>query len=155
MAFGSGAVIKAGTIQAFGGSTAPDGWLICDGSAISRTLYADLFAVIGTNYGAGNGKTTFNIPNLIGLTSNNVPCCGNGKALGLTDGTTKTGYIGSGSWGNGSKSVSYGVTVGKKVGSGSYLANDVASGVTTEATKSGIVSALSLASQKSLAIIKY
>lgn len=63
MAFGSGAVVKAGTIQAWGGNTAPDGWLLCDGSAISRTLYADLFAVIGTSYGAGNGSTTFNLPN--------------------------------------------------------------------------------------------
>jgi len=53
---------KVGTIKAFGGSVAPFGWLICDGSAISRTLYAALFDVIGENYGAGDGSTTFNIP---------------------------------------------------------------------------------------------
>ena len=52
-----------GTIVAFGGTTAPTGWLICDGSAISRTTYAGLFAVIGTAYGAGDGSTTFNLPN--------------------------------------------------------------------------------------------
>jgi microcystin-dependent protein len=40
----------------------PDKWLICDGAAIDRTTYAELFAVIGTDYGAGNGTTTFNIP---------------------------------------------------------------------------------------------
>lgn len=51
-----------GSITAFGGSTAPDGWLICNGGAISRTTYAALFAVIGTTYGAGDGSTTFNIP---------------------------------------------------------------------------------------------
>lgn len=51
-----------GAIQAFGGSTAPLGWLMCDGSAVSRTTYAALFEVIGTRYGAGDGSTTFNLP---------------------------------------------------------------------------------------------
>jgi len=43
-------------------STPPTGWLVRDGSAISRTTYADLFAVLGTTYGVGNGSTTFNLP---------------------------------------------------------------------------------------------
>ena len=51
-----------GAILAFGGSAAPAGWLLCQGQAISRTTYAALFAVIGTAYGAGDGSTTFNIP---------------------------------------------------------------------------------------------
>lgn len=55
-----------GSIQMYAGSTAPSGWLICDGSAISRTDYADLFSVIGTTYGTGDGSTTFNLPNLKG-----------------------------------------------------------------------------------------
>lgn len=46
--------------------TAPDGWFIMDGSAKSRTVFADLFAVIGTTWGAGDGSTTFNIPNFKG-----------------------------------------------------------------------------------------
>lgn len=54
------------SIHAYGGSTAPTGWLICDGSAVSRTTYAALFAIIGTTYGAGNGSTTFNLPDLRG-----------------------------------------------------------------------------------------
>lgn len=54
-----------GVVQAFAGSTTPQGWLLCDGSAISRTTYAALFAVIGTLYGEGDGSTTFNLPNLI------------------------------------------------------------------------------------------
>ena len=58
--------IPAGAIQMYGGTTAPSGWLICDGSAISRTTYVDLFNVIGTTYGSGDGSTTFNIPNLKG-----------------------------------------------------------------------------------------
>lgn len=55
--------ISPGMVMPYAGSTAPNGWLICDGSAISRTTYADLFAVIGTTYGAGDGSTTFNLPN--------------------------------------------------------------------------------------------
>lgn len=47
-------------------NTVPDGYLICDGSAVSRTTYAELFGVIGTTYGAGNGSTTFNLPNYKG-----------------------------------------------------------------------------------------
>ncbi len=52
----------AGTITAFGGGTAPAGWLPAAGSAYSRTTYADLFTVIGITYGSGNGTTTFNMP---------------------------------------------------------------------------------------------
>lgn len=55
-----------GSISLFAGTTAPNGWLICDGSAVSRTDYANLFSVIGTTYGTGDGSTTFNIPNLKG-----------------------------------------------------------------------------------------
>ena len=51
-----------GAILAFGGATAPAGWLLCQGQAVSRTTYAALFAVIGTAYGAGDGSTTFNLP---------------------------------------------------------------------------------------------
>jgi microcystin-dependent protein len=56
--------IPVGVVQAYAGNTVPDGWLLCDGSAVSRTDYADLYAVIGTTYGLGNGSTTFNLPNL-------------------------------------------------------------------------------------------
>lgn len=53
-----------GTINAYGGVTAPEGWMLCQGQAISRTEYADLFAVIGTSYGSGDGSTTFNLPDM-------------------------------------------------------------------------------------------
>ena len=56
----------SGTVLMFGGLAAPFGYLLCDGTAINRTSYADLFAVIGTLYGSGNGFTTFNLPNLKG-----------------------------------------------------------------------------------------
>jgi microcystin-dependent protein len=61
--------LPAGVISQFAGSTAPTGYLLCDGSPISRTTYADLFGVIGTTYGVGDGSSTFNLPNLQG----NVP----------------------------------------------------------------------------------
>lgn len=56
--------MPSGSINAFGGSAAPSGWLLCDGSAISRTTYNQLFDAIGTTYGTGDGSTTFNVPNL-------------------------------------------------------------------------------------------
>lgn len=58
--------IPVGSLVMFGGAAAPSGWLLCDGSAISRTTFADLFTAIGTAYGAGDGSTTFNIPDLRG-----------------------------------------------------------------------------------------
>ena len=56
--------VPIGAIQAYGGITAPDGWLICDGRAVSRTEYYELFKVIGVSYGTGDGTTTFNLPDL-------------------------------------------------------------------------------------------
>jgi microcystin-dependent protein len=47
----------------YAGATAPSGWLLCDGSAVSRTTYSALFAVTGTSYGVGNGSSTFTLPN--------------------------------------------------------------------------------------------
>jgi len=55
-----------GTIISFTINTVPNGYLECDGSAVSRSTYTDLFSVIGTNYGAGNGTTTFNLPDYRG-----------------------------------------------------------------------------------------
>ena len=61
-------ITPAGVITQYGGATAPTGWLLCQGQAISRVnaLYTRLFTAIGTNYGIGDGSTTFNVPNLQG-----------------------------------------------------------------------------------------
>jgi len=61
-------LIPAGTIVQYGGATAPSGWALCDGATYSRTnaTYSRLFAAIGTTYGAGDGTTTFEVPNLKG-----------------------------------------------------------------------------------------
>lgn len=73
----------AGIVLPFAGSTAPQGYLLCDGSAVSRTDYADLFAAIGTVYGAGDGSTTFNVPDLSGRVVIGVS---QSHALGTTGG---------------------------------------------------------------------
>jgi microcystin-dependent protein len=58
--------IPIGAIMPFAGTTAPPGWLACNGSQISRLTYAQLYAVVGNGYGAGDGSSTFNLPNLEG-----------------------------------------------------------------------------------------
>ncbi|KAB2970342.1 phage tail protein [Zoogloea sp.] len=60
----SGGSTQIGEIRPIASSIVPTGWLLCDGSAVSRTLYADLFTAIGTAYGAGDGITTFNVPDM-------------------------------------------------------------------------------------------
>lgn len=55
-----------GAVLDFAGTTAPEGWLLCYGQAVSRETYANLFAIIGTTFGAGNGSTTFNLPDCRG-----------------------------------------------------------------------------------------
>jgi microcystin-dependent protein len=55
-----------GIIAPFAGAVQPTGWLLCDGSAVLRSTYTELFALIGVTYGAGDGTTTFNLPNLQG-----------------------------------------------------------------------------------------
>jgi microcystin-dependent protein len=59
-------LVPIGTVLDYAGASEPGGWLFCYGQAISRTTYASLFAVVGTTYGAGDGATTFNLPDLRG-----------------------------------------------------------------------------------------
>lgn len=59
-------MLAPGIWYMYGGSSAPAGWFLLDGQAISRTTYPKLFACYGTTYGAGNGTTTFNLPNVKG-----------------------------------------------------------------------------------------
>lgn len=58
--------VPPGTVSAFAGSTAPTGYLMCNGQAVSRTTYSRLFAAIGTTWGSGDGSTTFNVPDARG-----------------------------------------------------------------------------------------
>jgi microcystin-dependent protein len=63
-ALGYSMFAPTGSLQMFAGAAAPVGWVVCDGGTLSRTANAALFAVIGTTYGAGDGSTTFNVPDL-------------------------------------------------------------------------------------------
>lgn len=72
----------SGQISWFGMSTAPEGWLVCDGSAVSRTANQKLFSAVGTTWGVGDGTTTFNLPDLRGRTP-----IGTGQGVGLTNRT--------------------------------------------------------------------
>ena len=58
--------VPTGLIAPMGMSSAPTGWLVCDGSAVSRSTYAGLFSIIGTTWGTGDGSSTFNVPDLRG-----------------------------------------------------------------------------------------
>lgn len=71
-----------GAVMPFAMNTAPTGWLAADGAAISRTTYAALFSAIGTTHGAGNGSTTFNVPDLRGYFVRGAGTNGDGTAAG-------------------------------------------------------------------------
>ena len=59
-------IIPTGVVEMFAGSVAPIGWLICDGSIVSRIAFSDLFKIIGTTYGSGNSNNTFTLPDMRG-----------------------------------------------------------------------------------------
>ena len=85
-----------GTVLPFAGATAPDGWMLCYGQAVSRATYATLFAVIGTTFGVGDGSTTFNLPDLRGRVAAGKDDRGGAAAARLTNtGTGNPGVNGA------------------------------------------------------------
>lgn len=97
------ALTPVGGLMMFGAATAPSGWLLCNGNAISRATYAALFLIISTTYGAGDGATTFNLPDLRQRFPLGKATSGTGVTLGSTGGTvdhTHTGGTVSGSTGS-------------------------------------------------------
>lgn len=81
----SSAKAPTGTVLPFAGSAVPSNWLLCNGQAVSRATYSALFAVVGTTFGAGDGVSTFNVPN---IDSRAVIGTGTGYALGATGGSS-------------------------------------------------------------------
>ncbi len=77
----------SGVIVAFVGTTAPNGWLLCDGSSVSRTTYANLFLSLGITWGGGNGSTTFNLPDFRGRMLIQKSTSGTFSTIGTTGGT--------------------------------------------------------------------
>lgn len=152
--------IPVGTILAWSTTTAPNGYLICDGSAISRTTYAELFSVIGTTYGSGDGNTTFNLPNFSIANSNEAPVIGTGTTLGLRNAAENFGVVGvntsAGTTNAYPISVStalYGQDVGTVAPSGGVFHTGVGLGVSTDPAKSGIIA--DMTNNSITAIIKY
>lgn len=80
-------LIPLGTVLPYAGTSTPPGFLFCHGQAVSRTTYADLFAKIGTTYGAGDGSTTFNLPDLRQRFVLGKAASGTGSSLGGTGGS--------------------------------------------------------------------
>lgn len=84
-----------GTIIWYAGTSAPEGYLICNGANVSRTTYADLFNVIGVKYGAGNSTTTFTLPNLISKFAEGATVAGTYKSAGLPNITGSQAFSGT------------------------------------------------------------
>lgn len=81
----AGNTLPPGVMMDYAGTTAPSGWLMCYGQAVSRTTYAALFAVIGVAFGAGDGSTTFNLPDLRGRTRIGLDNMGGSSANRVTN----------------------------------------------------------------------
>ena len=80
-------LVPTGAMMPYAASIAPNGWLLCDGSAFSRTTYLTLYSLIGTTYGNGDGVNTFNLPNLKGRTIFGVNGSDPSFSLGVTGGS--------------------------------------------------------------------
>ena len=136
-------IIPTGTIVAYGGATAPAGWLLCDATAVSRTTYARLFAVIGTAFGVGDGTTTFNVPDVrdrfpLGKGSNNATLGVTGTAAaasGVITSSNITGIL------TGASSTVAGSTVAS-----STVASNTGTGTSGSTTQTITVGTLSVAS---------
>lgn len=76
-------IVPVGLIVPYAADTPPKGWLVCDGAAVNRGDYSELFAVINTKYGSGDGSKTFNLPNFINKTFWGGSSSGTVKAAGL------------------------------------------------------------------------
>lgn len=79
-------ILPAGLMVPYTGGAAPSGWLLCDGSAVSRTTYARLFAAIGGTFGSGDNSTTFNLPDMRGRVPAGRDNMGGSAAIRLTSG---------------------------------------------------------------------
>jgi microcystin-dependent protein len=100
-----GSVIPAGTIAPFGGGTVPAGWLLCDGSTVNRTTFANLFLAVGTLHGQGDGSTTFHLPDYRGRFLRGADDMGTGAAGRDPNAGTRTAANTGGATGAGIGSV--------------------------------------------------
>ena len=125
-------IVPCGSIIMWTNATAPTGFLECKGDAISRTTYAALFAVLGTTYGAGNGSSTFNVPDFQGRHAAGV-------SSNVTIGEKSTEQITSGNAYGGSVSVGLTVSTSKfQAVSGIFGGSDAAVGVSVSSSSAAI-----------------
>ena len=142
-------VLPAGTIISSGCSSTPTGYLYCNGSAVSRTTYANLFSAIGTTYGAGDGSTTFNLPNYSNynfVTSATVSVKGNGNAIGFQNASQNIygWYNGTGGFGLGGSIYSTPPVKGHTT-KGTNPTEGSTWGLSTNASNSGITGSVTTA----------
>ena len=124
------AAFLSGMIMPYGGSSAPSGWLLLYGQAVSRSTYSSLFSAIGTTYGVGDGSSTFNLPDLRGRTIAGQDDMGGSSADRLTN---QTGGVNGDTLGGTGGSETHTLTVAQLAahthGAGSYTTNIKGSGV--------------------------
>jgi len=131
---GGGDGVSIGMIIPYGGGhTLPAGYLECNGAAVSRSMYPDLFSRIGTRYGAGDGTTTFNLPNYSFIGDTEAHVFGNGKNLAFTDGSILFGPRTSSTSAVAYTTSAYGKDVGTALTSGTGLTSGKVAGVATKA----------------------
>lgn len=127
-----GTFMPIGMMMMYPALTLPAGFLRCDGSAISRTTYAELFAILGTTFGSGDGSTTFNLPDLITRTP--VGANGSGSDIGQNEGVSQSSRTVTHSHTGASHTHAFSHTHNVP---GHYHAMDVSSGSTLAITSSG------------------
>ena len=111
--------VPPGTVTMLAGGAVPPGWLLCNGAAVSRTTYADLFTQIGDTWGGGDGSTTFNLPDLRGRVPRGVAATGTGSTIGSKFGSDTHTHAVSGTTGLGGAHDHANVTAGANAGIGS------------------------------------
>ena len=143
-----GADVPVGTINMYAGATTdvPTGWLLCNGAAVSRTTYAQLFAVLDTEYGVGDGSGTFNLPDFV--TTNKFPRAatndaGRGTTGGSSTHTLTATESGTTAHGHGVTDPGHSHTAprGNQVASGAYFKsedNSIGVNITTNSATTGL-----------------
>ena len=134
---GGNDLIPAGSIIMYGAASAPGGWYLCEGGAISRSTYAALFSAIGTTYGVGDGSTTFNVPDF----RDRAPY----GASTFTLGSKTAGEVnasGQNSTGTGTTGSTGGSTVANTTGSGGPTTHSVTTAATNSTTDKDVSAAI-------------
>ena len=136
---GGNALIPAGSIIMYGAASAPGGWYLCEGGAISRSTYAALFSAIGTTYGVGDGSTTFNVPDF----RDRAPY----GASTFTLGTKTAGEVnasGQNSTGTGTSGSTGGSTVASTTGSDGPTTHSVTTSTTNSTTDKDVTNSITV-----------